>query len=348
MNESERKAKARGKWLKIYEKLQSISKTSRKCGISRATLYRWINRYKSDGLIGLSDKSKRPKTLANLKVDASMENFILDCRTKRNWGPQRISTFIKRKQKIEISPMTVWRVLSKHQVKPILKRRKKADFKRYSKSTPGDRVQLDVTKIKRKAYQFTAIDDCTRLKVIRIYPNKKAESAIHFLGEVLDSFSFPIQHIQTDWGTEFFNYAFQNELHEHFIKYRPIKPKSPHLNGKVERTQQTDKIEFWDVIDVPNDVAKLNEMAIGWQNFFNQKRPHSSLNGKTPWQKYLETENEIPIQPEITQLFWESDEQILPRNSAFLRYLKNRKVDRLKLETSKTTKGYEKKQLKLL
>ena len=104
---------------------------------------------------------------------------------------------------------------------------------------------MDVTKLRSKAYQFTAIDDCTRLKVIRVYSNKKAVSSILFLGEVLDNLPFPVQRIQTDWGTEFFNYEFQQELHEHFIKFRPIKPKSPHLNGKVERTHQTDKSEFW-------------------------------------------------------------------------------------------------------
>ncbi|MCF3111668.1 DDE-type integrase/transposase/recombinase [Niabella sp. CC-SYL272] len=155
--------------------------------------------------------------------------------------------------------MTVWRVLFKHKVKPIVKRRKKSDYKRYSKEIPGERVQLDVTKVRSKAYQFTAIDDCTRMKVIRVYPNKKAESSIHFLGEILDTFYLPVQRIRTDWGTEFFNEGFQYELHEHFIKYRPIKPRSPHLNGKVERTQQTDKVEFWSLFDINLD---LNALAI--------------------------------------------------------------------------------------
>ncbi|MDV3567978.1 hypothetical protein CMU71_13830 [Elizabethkingia anophelis] len=71
--------------------------------------------------------------------------------------------------------MTVWRILFKHKVNPIAKKRKKSDYKRYSK-------QLDVTKIRNKAYQFTAIEDCTRMKVMRIYSNKKTESTIHFLG----------------------------------------------------------------------------------------------------------------------------------------------------------------------
>ena len=89
----------------------------------------------------------------------------------------------------------------------------------------------------------------TRMKVIRVYPNKKADSAVDFLGEVMDSFPFPVQRVQTDWGIEFFNFKFQEELHEHYIKFRPFKPKSPHLNGKVERTQQTDKSEFWYLVD---------------------------------------------------------------------------------------------------
>ncbi len=76
--------------------------------------------------------------------------------------------------------MTVWRVLKKHQVKAVVKRRKKSDYIRYSKEIPRERVQLDIMKVRNGAYQFTAIDDCTRLRTIRIYPNKKAESTIHF------------------------------------------------------------------------------------------------------------------------------------------------------------------------
>lgn len=87
--------------------------------------------------------------------------------------------------------MTVWRVLKMHQVKAVVKRRKKSDYIRYCKEIPGERVQLDVMKVRNGAYQFTAIDDCTRLRTIRVYPNRKAESTIHFLGEILNSFPFP-------------------------------------------------------------------------------------------------------------------------------------------------------------
>lgn len=242
-------------------------------------MYRWIKRYGEEGESGLSDKSKRPKNLKNTKVSEENELLILELRRKKKWGAQRISIHLLRKN-IRLSPMTVWRVLSNNNVSPIVKRGKRSDYKRYSKEIPGERVQLDVTKIRKGAYQFTAIDDCTRMKTIRIYPNKKVENTIHFLSEVIDTFGFPIQRIQTDWGTEFFNYDFQYELHEYFIKYRPIKPKTPHLNGKVERTQQTDKVEFWSLFDLSDESLDLEYLAIEWQEFYNKSLPKKRTTAK--------------------------------------------------------------------
>lgn len=108
-------------------------------------------------------------------------------------------------------------MLKKNDVPFIKKYRRKNEYTRYSRPIPGDRVQMDVAKIGPKCYQFTAIDDCTRLRALKLYPDKKAESTVDFLGYVLDVFQFPVQRVQTDWGTEFFNDLFQYELAEHFI-----------------------------------------------------------------------------------------------------------------------------------
>ena len=56
---------------------------------------------------------------------------------------------------------------------------------------------------------------------------------------------FPVQRVQTDRGQEFFAYEVQERLRERRIKFRPIRPRSPHLNGKVERAQRTALEEFW-------------------------------------------------------------------------------------------------------
>lgn len=75
---------------------------------------------------------------------------------------------------------------------------------------------------------------------------------------------FPIQRLQIDRGREFFAYVFQERMMEYGIKFRPNKPASPHLNGKVERSQKTDLEEFWSTVDLmsPNLEKQLDEWQI--------------------------------------------------------------------------------------
>jgi transposase InsO family protein len=75
---------------------------------------------------------------------------------------------------------------------------------------------------------------------------------------------------QTDRGGEFFGIRFQIALQDLNIKFRPIRPRSPHLNGKkgkVERSQLTDKMEFWPTVE-PTDPA-IEQKLLEWQRFYN-------------------------------------------------------------------------------
>ena len=66
--------------------------------------------------------------------------------------------------------------------------------------------------------------------------------------------------------------------------FRPVKPASPHLNGKVERSQRTDIEEFYSGVDLK--AADLDAQLLQWQDHYNHFRPHGSLNGLTPWEKW--------------------------------------------------------------
>ena len=110
MKEDIRKIRMRQKWLELYAETGSVTKTALRCGIARSTLYRWINREKEQGKSELSDKSKRPSRLANMKITPEIETIILNLRETRRWGAQRIANHLFRK-KIKLSAMTVWRVL---------------------------------------------------------------------------------------------------------------------------------------------------------------------------------------------------------------------------------------------
>ena len=204
-----REVKAGENWINSYKALGSVSKAARKCGIPRSTLYRWLGRYATGGEEELISKSSKPKHLAKQKVGDNLKEIILRIRQDYKFGPQRISTHLLREYQIVLSTATIWRALKQPEVKPLKRYRGKQAMKRYNRPVPGKRVQMDVTKIRPKCYQFTAIDDCTRLRVLRLYPNKKADSAVHFLSEVPGAFCFPIQRIQTDWGTEFLMIVFK-------------------------------------------------------------------------------------------------------------------------------------------
>ena len=65
-----------------------------------------------------------------------------------------------------------------------------------------------------------------------------------FLDQVLEEMPFSVQRIQTDRGTEFFAEEVQRRLMDETVRFRPIPPRSPHSNGKVERAQRTCLEEF--------------------------------------------------------------------------------------------------------
>jgi len=173
---------------------------------------------------------------------------------------------------------------------------------------------MDVIKISNGKYQYTAVDDCTRYRVLGLFHRRTAENTIKFIEQVIEEMPFPIQRFQTDRGREFFAYAVQQFIMDCSIKFRPIKPGSPHLNGKVERSQQTDLQEFYSTADLAAiDIA--DELA-NWQHYYNWDRVHGALNGKTPMDKYFELSAKTPYWDEVDSAYELHKERFQDQNYA--------------------------------
>lgn len=285
-------------WIQLYEQTKDFGLVCRRCGVSRPILRKWWKRYQKDGVQGLEDRSHQRLTAQTSKVTESWEKVILELRQTRNLGAKRIQAELIRQHNFKLSTATIAKVFSKNKVKPLVHLQTKQKNHRYNRPVPGERVQIDTCKIANGIYQYTAIDDCTRFRVLGIYPRRTANNSVHFLEErMLEEFPFPIQRIQTDRGGEFFGLEFQLAMKRNFIKFRPNKPRSPHLNGKVERSQMTDKIEFYPTVDLAdkNLAVRLEE----WQFNYNWHRPHSSLGSKTPLEKFCELSDKTPIWDEV-------------------------------------------------
>lgn len=307
MTDSPETLKARRTWVDTYRETRDAGLTCRRCGISRPTLRKWDRRFKTDGEAGLLSKSRRPhKTAASKRTDALCDR-VLTLRKERNLGSKRLQAELLRIDGVRLSTSTLHRVLADADVKPLVRPKRPRHPKRYNRPTAGDRVQVDSMKLANGLIQFTAIDDCTRMRVLGLYPDKTSASAAHFFEErVLKEMPFPIERIQSDRGGEFIGGEFMGTLRRHKIKLRPIRPRSPHLNGKVERSQQTDLMEFYALeIDGEGRYRKakepegMAERLSAWQQFYNEVRPHGGIGGKTPTQRLAEVAQLTPTRAEM-------------------------------------------------
>lgn len=118
--------------------------------------------------------------------------------------------YLKRYHQLEISVSGVWRVLRRHHLNrlPTSQRHKphKERWRLDEKPQPGLCLQVDVKFISplagrpKRLYQHTAIDDCTRLRVLRIHERLNQKTAIQFIDLVLDRLPFKVETVQTDNG----------------------------------------------------------------------------------------------------------------------------------------------------
>ena len=281
------------KVLNDAKEIGNIAKTCRYFGICRETFYTWKRAYESLGEKGLIDSRPCPEN-HKLRVPKAIEEKVVYLRSIYHFGPDMIVWHLQRYHNIKLSRNGCYNVLVRNKLNRLpenIKKRSRNKFKRYEKRVPGHHVQVDVKflffkdKLGRriKRFQYTAIDDCTRIRALKIYQQHTQSSSIDFINYVVDKFPFRIKTIRTDNGHEF-----QTKFHWHIadlgMLHVYIKPATPRLNGKVERSHLTDQREFYQILEYTGDVNLRKKLA-QWEDYYNFLRPHSAHMGKTPYEK---------------------------------------------------------------
>ncbi|WP_313572768.1 IS481 family transposase [Empedobacter sp.] len=255
-------------------------------GVKKSTFYKWKKAYDEHGEEGLLRKKPTPRTFPN-QIKQEIVNKVLELRKEHKLGTWRIKWYLERYHDILISESSVYRILKRNNVGRLDRKvtRRAMHSIRYEKETLGHHVQDDAKFLifqdanghKIKRFQYTAIDDATRIRALKIYEKHNQLSSIDFINYVVDKFPFRINTIQTDNGHEF-----QSKFHWHVqdlgMRHRFIKVGTPQLNGKVERSHLTDKKEFYQLLSYTDDVD-LNQKLEQWEKFYNFNRPHFSFKG---------------------------------------------------------------------
>ncbi|OHB22662.1 MAG: hypothetical protein A2939_01985 [Parcubacteria group bacterium RIFCSPLOWO2_01_FULL_48_18] len=283
-------------WYRAHEK--NILLTARHFGLRRATVREWKKRFDENGILGLVDKSRRPKHTRRPTTSREIESKIVALRAQYPaWSKHKIRALLKR-ENIIASVSTVGRVLKRRGLinkKASRKRRKAALHPRarfphgFKISAPGDMVQMDTKHVTllggRKIYQFTAIDILTKRRVLRYYPSLSSRNGAAFLEACIRSFPFTIRTVQTDNGSEFLK-EFDRLCKAKNLPHYYIYPRTPKQNTYVENSHGSDKREFYRQGALSTDILTMHARLKERERIWNTVRPHEALNQLTPYEYF--------------------------------------------------------------
>lgn len=298
---------------------QSVVKFSYKCGVTKAaikfgmnrrTIYRWREKY--DGTAqSLRNKSRRPHRHPN---QHTLEEIQLIKKYKANNKRTGLVVFwVKLKRAGYTRTIQglyhVMKRIGIYEKTP--SKKKEYEAKEYHQMTyPGQRIQVDVKYVPKKCmskelqekeekyYQYTAIDEYTRLRYLWFSKEHSTYESSRFIQRLKQVLPFKIEEIQTDNGFEFTNRLswndkvrnrqtlFEETLEKLGIKHKLIKPHTPRHNGKVERSHRKDQERFY-YEKIFYSLEDLKNRAKYWIKEYNNF-PMRPLNWLSPREKYLE------------------------------------------------------------
>lgn len=284
--------------VKRYEAGETPRSIASAVGVSPASAYKWLRRYKAQGLAGLHDRTSRPRRLRAQTPEAveaqieSLRRHRLPC-----W---KIAT------QTGVSRATVARICKRKGLSRLSALEPKPPVLRYEKKMPGEMIHIDIKRLGRidgighritgdrkgqsngrgKGWEYLhlAVDDHSRLAYSEIMPDEKRASCVRFLLNALRFFrshGVRVWRVMTDNGASFRSYRYAKALRLLAIKHKRTKPFTPQTNGKAERFVQT-SLREWAYERPYHSSEQRTQSLLPWLHHYNYHRPHFGLKGKTP------------------------------------------------------------------
>jgi transposase InsO family protein len=293
----------------VVEQDRSISEAAMSAGVSARTCRKWVRRFRSDGELGLLDRSSAPRHVANRTAERRVA-VIAALRRLRMTGPE-IS------EVLDMPVATVSGILTRIGLGK-LGRLGLEPAVRYERQRPGELIHIDVKKLGRIArpghrvlgrqsagghhrrryeqgweYVHVAVDDATRLAYVEVLDDEKAVTAIAFLRRAVAFYArhaVTVERVLTDNGS-----AYRSAVHAiacrvlgvHHLRTRPYRPQT---NGKAERFIRT-LLGGWAYGAIYRTSTERTAALDGWIDYYNHRRKHAALSRKPPIARLTERNN---------------------------------------------------------
>jgi putative transposase len=249
---------------------ENVARTARHFGYSRPTMYRWLARFDRYRLETLEDRSSRPArrrrptwTLAELTAVRRLRERY------PRWGKDKLAVLLRR-DGIRLSVSMVGRILDRlrrtGELREPARRRISARTRAWRRphavrkpagfvaARPGDLVQVDTLDVRPLPglvlKQFTARDVVSRWDVLELRTSASARSAVAILDALAARMPFGVRALSVDNGSEFMA-EFEQACADRDIALLTLPPRSPKLNGGVERANRTHTEEFYERSPTP-------------------------------------------------------------------------------------------------
>ena len=291
-----------------YSLKHGVTEAAKRYKQHRKTIYRWREKY--DGTRNsLVDKSRRPHSHPNQHTEE--EILMIKKYKSQNKDAGLVVLWVKlMRNGYGRSITSLYRVMQRIGIynKAPSKKKKYIPKPYQQMSHPGERIQIDVKYVPRecmsrelvnleeKYYQYTAIDEYTRQRVLWASKEHSTYASTQFIDIVVNKGKYKIEGIQTDNGFEFTNKLnsqkahektmFEKKLKQLGIEHKLIRPRTPRHNGKVERSHRKDQERFYYkrvFVSFDDFKEKLRHWMREYNNF-----PMKPLGWKSPNEKYLE------------------------------------------------------------
>jgi putative transposase len=298
-----REARVRLAWMDFYRRSRNVAHTCRHFGVSRQTFYRWQRRYDPYDLTTLEERSHCPRQRRLPTWSFPLEEKVLRLRLQfPRWGKDKLAVLLRR-QKLAVATSMVGRILTRLKQQgrlvepprtgvrdraalcvPVPTRCANPSNTRcrspatWSKLTPWTCVPSRAWSLNSSppAIWFPAGTCCK----LTLAPLPKLPL---FLDTLQHRMPFPIRAVQLDGGPEFAA-EFEPACQQRGLHLFVLPPRSPKLNGAVERANRTHTEEFYQVTACSLEMKKLNRELRHWEKIYNTVRPHQALGYLTPLQ----------------------------------------------------------------
>ncbi|MEV0742878.1 IS481 family transposase [Streptomyces sp. NPDC050549] len=278
-----------------------VSEVAVRYGVSRQTVYTWKSKHEAEGLGGLREKSRRPRT-SPTRLPSEVEALVCEMRRANpRWGARRIAFEVARTGTgAAPSRATAHRVLVRNGLIRRQEQKHRRKYKRWQRETPMHLWQMDLVggiflADGRECKMLTGIDDHSRFVVVStVLAVPSGRAVADGFVRAMRTYGVPAE-VLTDNGKQFTGrftkprpaeVLFERVCRENGVTAKLIRPYSPTTTGKIERWHQTLRRELLDVSGPFADLPAAQAAVDAWVHTYNTARPHQALDMATPASRF--------------------------------------------------------------